>query len=607
MRLIDGAIATTVAALLSAAPFAGQSSPNSAAPCTVTGDVVDESNQPVAGVSVVVFPVDQQQWPAARETKALQWVRTESGRFTLAGLPAGSYRLNVTRDDFGASGPDLTQLSALQQRAFPVQCASGTARQLRAIVNENREITRVMMSATDVARAGRAGDATLPPANPAGQTPAIPPGPTGPGAISGTVTDEAGRPVAGVPVQRFTRLVRDGAPQLARSGPFVTTDEQGAYRLAGLVAGQFFVGAVASSVETATGRLTTVRHMPAPIVGPDGRKTGYVTTFYPGTDDPDRAGAVVVGTTEARGVDVRLVSRPLADVRGTIAGWSGGAFDPHAVLLPTGGGLLAGFGASWCPVAPDGAFAFTDLPIGDYVFAYEGENGWAREPVTLTSPDGTTLTISLRAPLNVHGHVEFLGDTPAPTGPALQALRVRLSRADPVPGSRSVEVAIAPGGDFTVRGIAAGRYTLQTRSTPPWTEMSGTLGGVDTLDQPVEIRESRNDATVVMVDRGAGVSGMVRDDPSTRGDGAVVIVFSAEREHWSPGARRTRTAQVVPGGAFSIAGLPPGRYVAIAIPATLPRPALTPAFFESHADRGQRFELAARERRDLSLTVVRDR
>ncbi len=58
--------------------------------------------------------------------------------------------------------------------------------------------------------------------------------------IAGRVTDSYGDPVIGAYVRVLRRIVIGGAPRLAAAPP-VTTDDRGAYRIAGLDPGQYIV------------------------------------------------------------------------------------------------------------------------------------------------------------------------------------------------------------------------------------------------------------------------------------------------------------------------------------------------------------------------------
>ena len=590
-----------------ATAFAQQSPPGIPAPTgSVSGDVVDETGQPVRNVTLVLFPVDEQKWAGGRESKAVQWSELDAGgAFAFSGVPPGEYRLAVSKEKVGDGGPDAAFIKALP-RPLPVPVTAGGPAQVRLVVDADLKVVRAQRSGMQVVSSGLASSPTLP-AGPGGRVsgpPGPPPGPRGPGAISGIVTGPDGQPIAGAHIQRFTSPLRNGVPQFAPTGPAVTTDDHGEYHLAGIVAGEYVVAALAQSFDFSAPGAPTVSHMPRAVAGSDGQKIGYVTTYYPGTDAPARATKVTVGVTEVTGINFTLQRQPMTDVTGTISGASAPAFDDAVVLLPEsqayGGGAPD---ARRIPISRDGTFTTPDVPFGLYVLNFSSARGWAHETFVV-SANLAPLAITLKPPLVVKGRVEFLGDMPAPTGASLSPFRIRLTPAVLVTGSRLFEVPISATGEFTLPGVSAGRYILQSRTTPPWTEMSGKLGGEDTLDTPVELSESRDDAVVVLVDREAGISGTVKEVGDAPHD-AMVVVYAADRQYWTSSSRRVRISRIVAGSGFSVSGLPPGRYLAFALPLSADTPAVNNALLEKYQGRAQRFDLVAREHRTIEIQMIR--
>jgi protocatechuate 3,4-dioxygenase beta subunit len=590
-------LATSLAAQQGPAPTSG-----------VSGAIVDESGQPVSTVMIVVFPVDEQKWTTGRDSKTVQWTAADAGAFKITGLPPGEYKLAITQEKIDGGGPDAALLGTLVRRGFPLSLAAGQQAQLQIVLNAQMQLSRVGMSGLQRVIAGPGSSGTLPPGpGPGariGAPPNLPPAPTGPAAISGKVTDADGKPVVGAQIQRLLPVVRNGVTQFAPTGQPTMTDEEGVYHLKGLMPGNFLVAAVARSLDFSAPGAPELTHMPASIVGPDGRKLGYVTTYYPGTDTTARAARVTVGVSEVAGINFSLQRQPMADVSGTLTGAALTPLDDAAVLLPAAqaDGTL-GTESRRAAVTRDGHFLFPDVPFGPYVLNFTSSGGWAHETITV-SATMEPLKIALKTPLRVNGRVDFLGDTPPPTGETLKSFRVRLAPAVLVSGARSFEVAIQPSGEFTFLGVPAGRYMLQSRATPPWTEMAGKLGDEDTLDTPVEVTESRDDAVVVLVDREAGISGTVKEVSDTPHD-ALVVVYSADRQYWTSGTRRIRVSRIVGGGGFSVAGLPPGQYLAFALPLSADTPAVNNALLETYQGRAQRFELAAREHRTIEIQMIR--
>jgi len=592
-------------AWLVAATLVAQQPAAPAQTASVSGDVVDETGQPARNVTLVLFPVDEQKRASGRESKAVQWAAIDAGTFAFSGIPPGEYRLAITQEKIAGDGPDAAFIRALT-RPFPVPVAAGDQAQVRLVLDADLKIVRAQRSGLQRVSAGLGSSPTLP-AGPEGRVsgpPGPPPGPRGPGAVSGTVTDAEGKPVAGAYIQRLIPGVRNGTPQYLPTGPSTTTDAQGVYHLTGLAPGEFLVAALARSLDLSAPGAPSVSRLPPPTIDANGRKTGYVTTFYPGTDIAGSAKHVSVVATEVTGISFSLQRQPLVDVNGTITGRPILALEDTANLLPSGQAEGAFVTESRrAAVDRDGHFVFTDVPYGPYVFTFTSTNGWAHESITVSAAT-EPLTIALQAPLTLKGRVEFLGDMPAPDADTLKPFRVRLTPAAIVSGSRTFEVPIQASGEFTVRGVPAGRYLLQSRTTPPWTEMSGKIGGADTLDTPVEITANRDDAVVVLVDREAGVSGTVHEEGDTA-VGALVIVYSADRQHWTSGSRRVRVNRIVAGGGFSVAGLPPGQYLAVALPLTADGPPVSNALLAAYQSQAQKFDLIARQHLTIELKMIR--
>src|SRR6476620_10659743 len=307
-QIVRAASGALVGLFVVAAAVAQQAGP--AQTGSVSGDVVDEAGLPVKNATLLLFPADEQLWPTGRESKAVQWAALDAGVFKLSGFPPGNYKLAVTAERVGETGPGAALISSLSRRAFPLPLSAGEQAQVRLMVNADLLPVRAQRSGVQRVMAGSGGSSTLPAGSGSGARmsapPAIPPGRSGPGEISGTVTDADGRPVPGAVVQRFISISRNGVMQFAQTGPSTTTDAHGAFHFTGLAIGDYFVGALAQSVDLSAPGATSANRMPPPTIGPDGHKVGYVTTYYPGTDTLAWANKVSVGATEVTAIDFSL-------------------------------------------------------------------------------------------------------------------------------------------------------------------------------------------------------------------------------------------------------------------------------------------------------------
>jgi len=106
---------------------------------------------------------------------------------------------------------------------------------------------------------------------------------------------------------------------------------------------------------------------------------------------------------------------------------------------------------------------------------------------------------------------------------------------------------------------------------------------------------------VVVTNRVSEVSGQVTDDQGRPTSDYSVIVFSADVEQRKYGSRYIDVARPDQAGHFSVEGLPPGDYVAIAVRYFEQGAQYDPQFLESLQSRGLRFHLDDSEHHVVAL------
>jgi hypothetical protein len=201
-----------------------------------------------------------------------------------------------------------------------------------------------------------------------------------PGAISGTVTNEKGDPVVGVFV-RAIAILRVVGRSLLASASIALTDDRGAYRIASLPPGRYYiavpnverVAALGATISRNAGQLPSAPsgssgHFPVPPPSGDGRAMTYPLTFYPN----------VPAVAQATGIDLAYgQERPQIDIHlapvatGRITGTVDGPFDPAVPtlvrLLPPGlEDLGNGSEVATTLVKPDRTFVLPSVPPGTY-------------------------------------------------------------------------------------------------------------------------------------------------------------------------------------------------------------------------------------------------
>jgi hypothetical protein len=99
----------------------------------------------------------------------------------------------------------------------------------------------------------------------------------------------------------------------------------------------------------------------------------------------------------------------------------------------------------------------------------------------------------------------------------------------------------------------------------PWTLESVTLAGLDVTDAAFNVGESDvNDLVITFTDRPASVTGSVIGNVAE----ATVFMFPANRTRWvdaRAGSRTFRVMRPATSGAYTLANVPPGDYLILAI------------------------------------------
>jgi len=230
-----------------------------------------------------------------------------------------------------------------------------------------------------------------------------------PAAITGTVRDERGEPVVGIPVQALLDARIAGRTRRA-SGPSAVTDDRGMYRLGNLRPGRYLihvpnvqvtlpdgtaaVGLAATNPSTTStpplnlmrsseggrsdGLGVLVGYFPTSPTG--SRATAYPMMYHPSARSMDQAAPVSVDFGEQRtNIDVQLMLEPSFRVSGRVLGTAETLAKLPVRLVPVGAEDL-GNGAEAAMTMTDaaGAFTFLNVPVGEYtVVAANMQGGYS--------------------------------------------------------------------------------------------------------------------------------------------------------------------------------------------------------------------------------------
>lgn len=428
------------------------------------------------------------------------------------------------------------------------------------------------------------------------------------GVMTGVVRDIGGRPVPGVNV-RVLRLDYNavtgertlGMPSTASTA---LTDDRGEYRSYGLPPGGYYAVVVPPTgrsnepirqlTSTEVTRALQAARSATPVDAPAARgatvpsasaRLNYAPIFHPGVTDIGAASTVALRLSEERtGVDITTQLVPTATISGTISSASGVLPSMLSVrLVPAGPhtALLAGAGLRGPSTTPraDGSYVLTGVPPGSYTVKAIVGGGRGAPPNTPTQWAAADITVSgqdvdvpllLQPGVAINGRVVFEGAQP--TAAELTALSFML-----VPAAAGGEIVSAGGGRvdadgrFTFAGVTPDTYRFAFAWNAPgavgkWAIKSSAANGREAFEAPLRVNPNEPiDWTITFTDKPTTLTGVFQDRSGRAATDYSILVFSADRRHWTPGSRRVRTTRPGTDGAFTITGLPPGEYLLVAL------------------------------------------
>ncbi len=371
--------------------------------------------------------------------------------------------------------------------------------------------------------------------------------------VSGRIVDETGEPVA----QAWVSLVQDRYQQGRRRLTPVggdNSDDRGEFRIFGVPPGDY--------------------HLVARFDGSDLGSTDrvrYVPTYYPGTPVAGESQrlALAVGQ-EISGIAIPLARAATAAVSGVVRAPDGGPA-PAASFVMTrrlddaAGDLGGGDGAI---AGPDGAFSIGGLLPGRYSVEAQAmrDDEAARVEVTVNGSDVGGVTLLLSKGATARGRVRFdSGEPPAAVRPS----DIFLTAVAAEPGfgfsGDSGPPTAASDWTFAVSGLR-GRAFLRAGGIATWHLKRVELNGVDVTDVPIDFSNGDVEGIdILLTQRRTEISGAVTDARGEIVTDVTVVVFADDRDRWTAESRFIASARPDQQGRFTIEGLPPARYRAIAV------------------------------------------
>ena len=497
----------------------------------------------------------------------------DTGLFQLVELPAGRYTLSVSKSGF-------VSLSYGQRR--PLQ--AGTPLQLA----DGQEIKDLQFQ--------------------------LPRG----SVIAGHVYDETGDPMPGVLVRVLRYQYQQGDKRLAPAGT-AQTDDQGQYRVWGLMPGDYYVdaqsrinlpfggpagrgggggrgggpggrgGGGAAAIAGVVGAIAGGNV--AALFGPDDEnQKAYAPTYFPGVTSITEAHPITLALSQTSAdvdfnlqlVHVARVSGHVIDPDGT-ATWSGNvSLVVDSATVGRGGGFGMNYGSR---IQYDGTFEISNVPPGRYTLQARGNDNdapqFASQPLTVGSTD-IDVSIGLGNSATITGTIVFPpSQTPLPD---FSNMRVAAPSVDTSIGGQA-QGRVDKDGRFTITGVQAGAHLIRPGGQlRGWTLKAVTVDGRDVTDMAVDLRSGQRLERVelTLTDKTSEINGTLTGDQGAPVTEYTVLAFSTDSTFWQPQSRHIATARPDQTGQFRIRGLPAGDYYVTTVDPAQQGEWFEPAYLEEH-------------------------
>jgi hypothetical protein len=420
--------------------------------------------------------------------------------------------------------------------------------------------------------------------------------------ISGHILDEAGEPLAGATVMTMQMKYFNGKRRLLPVRGTSITDDTGQFRLSGLEPGEYYVQASSREIwETDP---------------PDKQTLGFLPTFYPSSPNQGEAQRVRVRAgQEVPGIDVALLPGKVGNVSGTAFSSQGTPLAGENVNMSfeiRGENFMSMSGGQTARVNPDGTFIFRNIAPAEYHLNVRTA-ATADRPVeaanVIVSPIGGDVegvSIVTSAAGGVTGRVTIDGGATFPN--PLTKLTVR---GLPVERDTAINTLGVPDngrlkedGTFELKQVI-GLNRLTVGPLPDgWAIRSIDHNGRDLTTQPLDTQGATLDGVAIsLTNRFPVLTGTLRDDKGNAVVTGTVILFPDDASMWAEDLRTVRTARVDQSGLFTIKGIRPGEYLAVAVPSVKINQWNDPEYLESLRADGKRVSLRLDDAKQLDLIV----
>jgi uncharacterized protein (DUF2141 family) len=509
------------------APALAQNSPASQKDGMITGSVVDSvSGQPIAGAQVFARGMPMPGGGAPGQPAST--TTDVNGEFKLDNLAAGRYMVRSMHAGYVARGN---------------RGSEGAMRNL--ILSSGQRVSGVVLS--------------------------LVPG----GAVSGHITDEGGKAIAGAAVVLMKSSYNAGKKESNESAT-TTTEESGEFRFTGLAPGRYYLRA--SSPPAKRSKAASDQ--------------AYVPLYYPhATDQASAAPLEVQPGGELGGIDLSFAPVHTVRIAGQVVDMrtSLPAKSASVTLLSDRGNTA--FPSGETTTDGKGSFEFRGIPQGSYVIAAQSSEAkdqektiWGKSSADVFDADVTNVKVTISPGADVAGRIRVEGKA------ASQMERLSVS-LEPRDGPAVVELmpevenaSVGTNGMYVFRNVPEGTYDINVEPVPAGYYLKATNGS-DTLDS-VNVGRGHGSAVpdITLSPASAWVSGSVSNGNQATSGISVVLVPTGKRQAQPQYYKTAMTDRL---GRFTLRTVAPGDYKLYAWEEVERDAYMDPDFLRDYEDRGQ--------------------
>jgi hypothetical protein len=518
--------------------------------CTVSGIVIrSRDSAPLKNATVQLENDSDREHHIATKTSA-------DGRFLLKNIPAGQYKLIVTRNGY------VSQELGQKKPGDP-----GAMFMLR----QGQRTTDLVF------KLGLAG------------------------VIRGKVFDEDGEPMVGVAVRAMRQVYTDGRKTLQATSEQETND-LGEFRVFGLEPGRYYISAEMAEWNRVVGD----REFSSSEKN-SGEK-GYAKIYYPSALEAASASSVYVKEgEEISSIDFLMKEVTVYRVRGKVQYLLPHKATGHTQLVVSRRGQTT----DWRPVTAqmvetaDGSFEIPELAPGEYTarafFFDQGKSFSTQEDVDVVNADVNGLTLVIGPGVDIPGQLLWDGK------PSLEGERTRIYLAPEESGAiwwGGSEAHVDEKSQFTLKEVPQGTFRIDVNGIAKDCYIKEVQFGESVLpDRMVHAKRGvSGELRITISSRGARLQGIVANDESLPVAGVWVVAVPEESKRSLRYLYKAVTTDQY--GHYDLRGLVPGKYMVFAWEGVVSGEWEDPEFLKTNAAKAVTVEVSDSDTKSTDLQLI---